>query len=195
MENLACSVFLLPSFWDSPFCLTTNQFIFREELSITSIDSNITDNINLYLVNVPILCPLKTAENTWNLWKKPVSVSTETITWLDISNGGETEQHCVKSVRIRSYSGSHFPPHFPAFGLNTGRYGVSLRIQSECGKIRARNTSAFGRFSGSICLWSILSSANPFQTNVPLINPIENIRNQEVLYYFEGVSKGNIGLK
>ena len=25
--------------------------------------------------------------------------------------------HCVKSVRIRSYSG----PHFPAFGLNTER--------------------------------------------------------------------------
>ena len=33
--------------------------------------------------------------------------------------------HCVKSVRIRSYSG----PYFPAFGLN---------IQSECGKIRTR---------------------------------------------------------
>ena len=28
--------------------------------------------------------------------------------------------HCVKSVRIRNYSG----PHFPAFGLNTERYGV-----------------------------------------------------------------------
>ena len=32
--------------------------------------------------------------------------------------------HCVKSVRIRSYSG----PHFPAFGLNMERYGVFLRI-------------------------------------------------------------------
>ena len=28
------------------------------------------------------------------------------------------KQHCVKSVRIRSYSG----PDFPAFGLNTERY-------------------------------------------------------------------------
>ena len=28
--------------------------------------------------------------------------------------------HCVKSVRIRSYSG----PHFPTFGLNTERYSV-----------------------------------------------------------------------
>ena len=48
----------------------------------------------------------------------------------------------MKSVRIRSYSG----PHFPAFELNTERYGVSLRIQSECGKIRTRitpNTDSF----------------------------------------------------
>ena len=44
---------------------------------------------------------------------------------------------CVKSIRIRSYSG----PYFPAFGLNTHRYGVSLRIQSECGKMRTRITS------------------------------------------------------
>ena len=46
-------------------------------------------------------------------------------------------QHCVKSVRIRCYSG----PYFPAFGLNTERYGVSLRVQSECGKMRTRITS------------------------------------------------------
>ena len=30
------------------------------------------------------------------------------------------QKHCVKSVRIWSYPG----PHFPAFGLNTERYGV-----------------------------------------------------------------------
>ena len=40
----------------------------------------------------------------------------------------------MKSVRHRSFS----DPHFPAFGLNTQRYGVSLRIQSECRKIRTR---------------------------------------------------------
>ena len=44
--------------------------------------------------------------------------------------------HCVKSVRIRSYSG----PHFPAFGLNTERYKVSLRIHSKCGKMRTKRT-------------------------------------------------------
>ena len=40
-------------------------------------------------------------------------------------------QHYVKSVRIRGYSG----PHFPIFRLNTKRYGESHRIQSECGNI------------------------------------------------------------
>ena len=31
-------------------------------------------------------------------------------------------------------------PYFPAFGLNTERYEASLRIQSECGKMRKRTT-------------------------------------------------------
>ena len=44
--------------------------------------------------------------------------------------------HRVKSVHIRSYSS----PFFPAFGLNTERYGVSLRIQSECRKMQTRIT-------------------------------------------------------
>ena len=50
--------------------------------------------------------------------------------------------HSVKSVRIRSYSG----PYFPVFGLSKERYGVSLRIQSECRKMRTRitpNTDTF----------------------------------------------------
>ena len=52
------------------------------------------------------------------------------------------KQYCVKSFGICSYSG----PQFPAFGLNTERYGVSLRIQSECGKMRTKitpNTDTF----------------------------------------------------
>ena len=50
--------------------------------------------------------------------------------------------HCVKGVRIRNYSGSHFP----TFELNTERYSVSLRTQSECGKMRTKitpNTDTF----------------------------------------------------
>ena len=35
--------------------------------------------------------------------------------------------HCVKSVRIRTYSGQHFA----AFGLNKEKYSVPLRVQSK----------------------------------------------------------------
>ena len=50
-----------------------------------------------------------------------------------------TQIHWVKSVRIRSFS----DPYFPAFGLNTERYGVSLCIQSKRGKIRTMKASAY----------------------------------------------------
>ena len=45
--------------------------------------------------------------------------------------------HYVKSVRIRSHSGLYLT----AFRLNTERYGVPLRIQTQCGKIRTRITA------------------------------------------------------
>ena len=65
---------------------------------------------------------------------------------------------CVRSVRIRNYSGLHFP----AFTVNTDRCRVSLRIQSECGKMQTRitqNTDNFHavvvtlRFSLAIFSW------------------------------------------
>ena len=45
--------------------------------------------------------------------------------------------HCLKSIQIRRFSG----PYFPIFGLNTEIY--------ECGKIRTRKISVFGKFSRS----------------------------------------------
>ena len=47
-----------------------------------------------------------------------------------------TDHHCATKMRIQSF----FGPHFPTFGLNTERYGISVRIQSECGEIRTRKT-------------------------------------------------------
>ena len=44
--------------------------------------------------------------------------------------------HYVKSGCVRSYSGQYFR----AFGQNTERYFIFLRIQSECRKIRTRIT-------------------------------------------------------
>ena len=69
------------------------------------------------------------------------------------------ELRCVKSVRIRSYS----VPHFPAFGLNTERYSVSLRIQPECEEIRNRitpNMDTFYRVSNSNFHQLMLLTAN-----------------------------------
>ena len=53
-------------------------------------------------------------------------------------------QHFVKSARIRSYSG----PYFPAFGLNTERYSVSLCIQHSVRILENadQNNSEYGHF-------------------------------------------------
>ena len=80
------------------------------------------------------------------------------------------EYHCVKSVRIRSFSG----PHFSAFGLNTKRYSESLRIQSKCGKMRTRitpNTDTFYavyRFLSAITTKSICEKCFTFPRFVDL---------------------------
>ena len=58
-----------------------------------------------------------------------------------ISENIEKKHHYVKSTHSRSYSG----PHFPAFGLNTEKQAVSLRIQSECST--DQNNSEYGHFS------------------------------------------------
>ena len=49
----------------------------------------------------------------------------------------------MKSVQYGVFPG----PYFPGFGLNTERNGVSLRIQSEYGKIRTRKNSVLGHIS------------------------------------------------
>ena len=52
----------------------------------------------------------------------------------------------LKSVHIRSLSG----PYFPASGLSTERYGVSLCIHSDCGKIRTIKTPNMDAFHAVI---------------------------------------------
>ena len=69
-----------------------------------------------------------------------------------------TEFHCyncVNTVWKASKCGVFSGPYFLAFGLNTEKYEVSLRIQSEYGKIRTRKNSVFGHISHSEhFLWS-----------------------------------------
>ena len=66
----------------------------------------------------------------------------------------QRETRCKKN----SYSElfwSLFFPDFPAFGLNTERYGLSLRIQSECGKIREKCSleKTFPHYCNNSFLW------------------------------------------
>ena len=61
-------------------------------------------------------------------------------------NGLMKPRHLATAWKGSKY-GVFSDPYFPTFGLNTTRYGVYLRIQSECGKIRTRKNSVFGHFS------------------------------------------------
>ena len=55
------------------------------------------------------------------------------------------EKFCFFTAKKCPYSDCSVP-HFPAFGLNAERYRVSLRIQSECGKMRTRITPNMDNF-------------------------------------------------
>ena len=83
---------------------------------------------------------------------------------------------CVKRVFIRSYSG----PSFLAFGLNMERNSVSLRIQSECGKMRTRitlNTENFYAVIPIVLLSSIISvikCSNVFKEHLSVTVSVSN---------------------
>ena len=65
------------------------------------------------------------------------------LSHMPVTSNKVVHNHCVKSVLIRSYSG----PYFSGFGLNTERYSVSLRTQSECGKMWTRITPNMDTFN------------------------------------------------
>ena len=65
--------------------------------------------------------------------------------------------HCVKSVRIQSFSG----PYFPVFRPNMS---VSIRIQSKYGKVRTRKTPITNTFHAVVTSnkgFIINASSNP----------------------------------
>ena len=76
------------------------------------------------------------------------------------------KQHPLrKKCPYAVYSG----PYFPAFGLNTERYFVSLRIQSECGKIWTRITPNTDNFHAVIKMKSIKYIVTPMIEFFPQI--------------------------
>ena len=64
-------------------------------------------------------------------------------------------KHCVKSIRIRSYSG----PYFPEFGLNTERYSISP-YSVWMRENEYQNNSEYGHFSRSENVNKIISEQN-----------------------------------
>ena len=69
--------------------------------------------------------------------------------------------HCVKSVHIRSFSGMYFL----ALGLDAERYGVSLCIQSESGKMRTRKTPNKDTFHAVILWYWAETYSKSYQTS------------------------------
>ena len=70
------------------------------------------------------------------------------LNWTSTKYDTSTK-HFVKSVRIRGFSG----PHFPAFGLTTEIYRASLRIQSKYRKIQTRKTLGRHFLQSVIQMW------------------------------------------
>ena len=96
---------------------------------------------------------------------------------INVWNTETGKYHCVKSVRIRSYSGLHFP----AFGLKTGRYGVSLRMRETADQ----NNSEYGHFLRSVPI-------NPSSTHLLCVTMSVGLK---VSYQFFSVRAHRIFLK
>ena len=87
--------------------------------------------------------------------------------------------HCLKSVRIRCFPG----PWFPAFVLNEERYGVSLRIQSECREIWTKkipNTDTFYAV--------MLNSWNKCKVEMLVVKHINRLFHWFLLYWILPIS-------
>ena len=109
--------------------MTENNSVYKTTWKKTEINTNIMKNIfTLFFPCFPFL--LNKLFIQLNIIQ--LNVQAATLTVWNVSKYGD-------------FSASYLP----TFGLNTGRYEVSLRIQSECGKTRTRKNSVFGHFSRS----------------------------------------------
>ena len=89
--------------------------------------------------------------------------------------------HCAKSVRIWSHSG----PNFPAFGLNTERYVISLLIQSECRKMQTRITRNSETFH-AVWKTKLSNKSNEYflLIRIPHHSSIDHIKFQLIYQFF-----------
>ena len=122
--------------WLQLFLILHNFKIFSAQDCRSLVNNNLIFYFKL------ILTPPKSSDSCKNYFVWIILNYFIAILWDAWPHPSEKNQHCVKSVCIQSYSG----PYSPAFGLNMERYSVSLRIQSESGKMQTRitpNTDTF----------------------------------------------------
>ena len=102
-----------------------------------------------------LLChSIPTTSNYKQNTTKYTTFQTQKKNGSGLAGKDDPEYTAWKVSKYRAFS----CPYFPTFGLNTERYGVSeryrisLRIQSEYGKIQTRKNSVFGHIlrSGSL---------------------------------------------
>ena len=72
--------------------------------------------------------------------------------------------YCVKSVRIRSFSGAYFPAVRP----NTERYSVNLRIQPNAGKYGPEKLRIRALFL-QLCLFTLAQYKSKYNINYKMV--------------------------
>ena len=124
---------------------------YNDKILIRNMDMKICSSknmkkLNFTIKNLDCLCPIISTDKPYEMHSikkqdepikdveiisnQKIHVEKKKDEKLSYYTFNHEDLHCMKSVRIRSCSG----PHFPAFRLNTERHEVSLRMQSECGK-------------------------------------------------------------
>ena len=132
-------------------------FVFTKNVNTAQLNNNWKINVQKFEI---LELWREEGENTWDLLisaqlrmcihKNPQQLHALTCFKLVYQSLNYHTVTVLKVSKYRVVSG----PYFSAFGVNTERYEVSLRIHSECGKIRTRNNSVFGHlFICVVCEW------------------------------------------
>ena len=90
-----------------------------------------------------------------------------------------------KAFKCEVFSGLYFP----TFGLNTERYRVSLRIQSDGGKIRTQKDSVFGHFWRSGRKQSFISPLSCLCSFCAMLQNCRDRSSRPVVFCKKGVLK------
>ena len=126
----------------------------RFSQSFGRIARNSVETVGFHKISTPgnyVKLRVDNKQNLQHIWTNSVHYQnyTKKLAWKDkhqesfILRVFQICQYCwdilstTTAWKVSRY-GDFSGPYFTAFGLNTGRYSVSLRIQSECGKIRTR---------------------------------------------------------